>query len=64
MNDDEAREDARHHETIDHEDARHVKILELEHRRITCTKETSRRYTRALKSIGDGLCSINQYFQH
>lgn len=38
MNEDEAREDAQHHKTIDREEIRHVKTLEIEHRRITSTK--------------------------
>ena len=64
MNEGEAREDARHQETMDREDARHVKTLELENRRITSTEATSRGYIEALKSIGDGLRSISQSFQH
>jgi hypothetical protein len=64
MNEGEVREDARQQETIDREDAQHVKTLELENRRITFTEETSRGYMKALKSIGDGLRSISQSFQH
>ena len=64
MNDGEAQEDARYHETMDREDAHHVKTLELEHRWITSTEETSRSYIEALKSIGDGLRLISQSVQH
>jgi hypothetical protein len=64
MNEGETREDAQHHDTMDREDERHVKTLELENRRITSTKKTSCGYIEALKSIGDGLRSISQSFQH
>ena len=62
MKDGEAREDARHHETMDRENTHHIKALELEHRRITSSEETSRGYIKTLKSIGDGLRSISQSF--
>ena len=64
MNEGETREDARHHEIMNREDTRHVKTLKLEHQRITSTEETSRGSIEALKSIGDGLRSINPLFQH
>ena len=59
MNEGEAREDVPHYGTIDREDARHLKKLELEHRRIAFTKETSHGYIKGLISIGDGLRSIS-----
>lgn len=55
MNEDETREDARHHEIMDHKDARYLKKLELEYRPITSTKKTSRGYIETLMSIDDGL---------
>ena len=39
-------------------------MLKLQYRQITPTQEISDAYIESLKSIGDGLCSINQSFQH
>ena len=64
MNENETREDARHHEIMDHKDARYLKILEFEYWPITSTEKTNRGYIETLMSIDDGLRSISLYFEH
>lgn len=62
MNEGETRENVRHHETMDCEDAWHFKTLKLKHQRIKSTKEINHDYIEALMFIGGRLRSISQFF--